>query len=288
MIIVALVLLGLCLGSFVNALVWRLHEREVMSNELRVKSKRPPHSPLTTRSLSIWRGRSMCPDCHHELAAKDLVPVMSWLWLKGKCRYCQRPISWQYPLVELATAGLFIVSYAFWPSQLSALSSQLLFAFWLVFLTGFMALTVYDLRWMLLPDKVVYPLLGLAAIMVVIKLGFLHGGVSALTEAVYGLLIGGGLFYLLFQLSGGKWIGGGDVKLGSLLGLIVGGPASALLLLFLASLAGTMVALPLLLTGHAKRTSRLPFGPFLILAAVVVYLFGGSLIHWYKTRLLLT
>ena len=236
----------------------------------------------------------MCPQCHHELVVKDLVPVFSWLWLKGRCRYCQKPISPQYPLVELITAGLFVFSYLYWPLKFSALTPLLsaqavtLFIFWLVFLVGFMALAVYDLRWFLLPNKIVYSLLALALLQVIVVVLAFHGGAQSLLEAFWGVIIGGGIFYLLFEVSKGKWIGGGDVKLGTLLGLIVGGPAASFLLLFIASLLGTFVASPLLLTGKANRTTKLPFGPFLLAAAVIVRLFGASLIAWYRKRLFLS
>jgi len=104
MIVVVLVVLGLCLGSFVNALVWRIHEQDRLTGK-----KKKPHKKQLDR-LSILHGRSMCPDCHHELKPKDLVPLFSWLSLHGKCRYCHKPISWQYPVVELLTAGLFVFS----------------------------------------------------------------------------------------------------------------------------------------------------------------------------------
>src|SRR5665213_2769212 len=97
MIIALLALLGLVFGSFVNALVWRLHEQEVLLE----KRKKPSKKQL--EKLSILNGRSMCPHCKHELAIKDLVPLFSWIALKGKCRYCGKPISWQYPVVELLT-----------------------------------------------------------------------------------------------------------------------------------------------------------------------------------------
>src|SRR4051812_13278636 len=100
MIIAVLIVFGLCLGSFVNALVWRVHEQEA--------AKKP------NKKLSVLNGRSMCPHCEHELAAKDLIPVLSWLSLGGKCRYCHKPISKQYPLVELLTALLVVGSYIWW------------------------------------------------------------------------------------------------------------------------------------------------------------------------------
>src|SRR5262245_41082320 len=103
--VLILTVFGLCWGSFVNAFVWRLHELE--TNKRLSKSQK--------KKLSILHGRSMCPDCHNELAWYDLLPVVSWLSLKGKCRYCGKPISWQYPFVEALTAALFVLSYVFWP-----------------------------------------------------------------------------------------------------------------------------------------------------------------------------
>lgn len=261
--------LGLCAGSFINALVWRVREQH--------KKRGARHD----RSLSILHGRSVCPHCRRQLAWYDLVPLLSWLALKGKCRYCARPISLQYPLIELLTAVLFAVSALQWPQPLSG---QSLFglAVWFVILTGLIALLVYDLRWMLLPNRIVYPLLGIAAADVLVRALVFTEGMAPVTQALGGMLTIGGLFYLLFQVSKGRWIGGGDVKLGALLGLLAGGPLGSLLLLFLASLAGSTVSLPLLLTGKLKRDARIPFGPFLIAAGIVTRLVGDGILRWYE------
>ncbi len=282
MIIVALVILGLCLGSFVNALVYRLYEQ---SNKLQLKKVKPKaksaNRPSVVESnLSITRGRSMCPHCHHILTWQDLIPVLSWMRLKGRCRYCRKPISVQYPLVELAATALFVCSFIFWPYGFAAAGS-LRFIVWLVLLVGFMALIVYDLRWFILPNRIVYPLIALVAVQTLILAG-IEGDTSILTGAALGVLVGGGLFYVLFQVSGGRWIGGGDVKLGFLLGLTVGGPVNGLLLIFLASIFGTLASAPLLLTGRLSRKSHVPFGPSLIMAAIVVLLFGNRMIDWYE------
>jgi leader peptidase (prepilin peptidase)/N-methyltransferase len=275
---ITLVILGLVLGSFINALVWRLHEHDELKGTKLTKKQQK-----YWRELSLTRGRSMCPDCHHKLAAADLLPVVSWVSLRGRCRYCGKAISWQYPLVEMMTAVLFGISYSFWPSGFHG-AGLLELVVWLACLVGFMALAVYDLRWYLLPNRIVYPLLGLVAVQILARLTFFHGGQSLLLGSLYGILIGGGFFYVLFQVSGGKWIGGGDVKLGALLGLLVGGPLKACLVLFIASLAGTLVSLPLLALGKVKRTTVVPFGPFLLLAAVIVGLFGSSLVSWLQNR----
>lgn len=272
MIIAALIILGLSFGSFVNALVWRLH------------SQTKARSQKRKNEFSISKGRSMCPHCKHQLAAKDLVPVVSWLRLSGKCRYCHKPISGQYPLVELSTACLFVISYIFWPFQLTG-GEWLQFAVWLVCLVGFMALVIYDIRYMLLPNKIIFPLTGIA-IFGTLAQALLLSSVDPLKSASLGLLIGGGLFYILFQVSDGRWIGGGDVKLGFLLGILVGGPELALLMLFIASLLGTMFSLPLMATGRMTPKMRIPFGPFLIIGAIAAKLFGEQLVSLYTNNFL--
>lgn len=268
MTIFALALLGLFLGSFVNALVWRLHKQQS------AKTKKQKDK------LSISSGRSMCVHCGHRLSSKDLVPVVSWLLLKGKCRYCRRSISWQYPVVELATALLFVVSYIFWPSVVQDPATIIHFILWLIALTGLVALIVYDLRWMLLPNKIIFPLYIVAALFVLLQF-IQSSNVQHLISAIYGVAIGGGIFYVLFQLSAGRWIGGGDVKLGFLLGALVGGPINAFMLLFIASLLGSFVSVPLLIGKKATKSSRIPFGPFLIVAAVIVQLFSQQITGWY-------
>lgn len=271
MIIAALLVLGLCFGSFDNALVWRLHEL----------SKPKKQRVASDAELSISRGRSMCPDCQHSLAWYDLVPVVSWLSVGGRCRYCHKPIAIQYPLVELATAGLFVLSYMYWPAALQG-SQWAVFGLWLALLVGLMALLIYDLRWLLLPNKLVYPLTGLAAAQALIGIVSAASPVKAALNTLLAVVVGSGLFYVLFQVSDGKWIGGGDVKLGWIFGLVVASPLSSFLVIFLASLIGSLVAVPLLLTKRLKKTSVIAFGPFLIIATIGVQLFGADLLVWYQ------
>ena len=286
MVIVVLSLLGLCLGSFTNALVWRMHEKQ--GREQRAEEKgRSKKTKLTPNELSILKGRSMCPNCHHTLAWHDLLPVLSWLFLRGKCRYCHKAISWQYPLVELTTALLFVLSYIYWPNTLSSQLSTLNFAVWLLVLTNLIALAVYDLKWMLLPNKLVASLLAISAIQLFLR--FLNTPLLAVVlGAFWGALIIGGLFYGLFLVSDGHWIGGGDVKLGPVLGLIVGGPVKAILIIFLASLLGSLVGSVIILLQKANLKAKIPFGPFLITATIIVYIFGNALINWYHIHFLLT
>ncbi len=267
MIIVLLTGLGLIFGSFVNALIWRIYEN--------TKSKSHKYSMLS--------GRSVCVHCRHQLAVKDLVPLFSWLWLRGKCRYCAKPID-DNPLVELAVPVLFVVSYKFWPYEFAGIG-LVLFIFWLAFLVGLVALAVYDLKWFILPDKITKILGGLASLQAVIL--FVHAPrFSTAASIVTSALVGGGIFYVLFQISNGRWMGGGDVKLGALVGLILFDGWLVALTIFTASLIGTSYALPLMAKGKLKRTSKIPFGPLLIIGTIIARLFGLSIIHWYKTKIL--
>lgn len=260
MIVLLLVVFGLILGSFVNALVWRLHEGRDWVNE-----------------------RSECPKCHHKLGTKDLVPVLSYLWLKGKCRYCKKPIE-DTPLAELLVPALFVISYLFWPLPLEG-TGLFQFIIWLVFIVGFVALAIYDLRWFLLPNKIVFPLTGLAILETITRVVVFNEDWRIIIGAASGGLVVGGLFYLLFQMSDGKWIGGGDVKLGAVLGILAGSTLGGAFVLFVASMAGMLSALPALMKGKAHRKSHIPFGPFLILGLIVVQLWGQPVIDWYLNLL---
>lgn len=278
MIICILAVLGLALGSFVNALVWRVYEQSLP------KKKRA----ASDKELSIATGRSMCPLCKHTLAWYDLLPVISWLSLKGKCRYCKQPISRQYPVVELAVAGLFVWSYLAWSPELNGANTAnwVLFGVWLVAVVMLVALVVYDLRWMLLPNRIVFPLIGIAAVSVLVRALMLNEGLSSILSSVAGLLVAGGIFYVLFQISNGKWIGGGDVKLGFALGLLLGTPVLAFMMLFAASILGLLAALPGIIMKKTALASKIPFGPYLILATIIVKLYGSGVWDWYQLHFL--
>jgi prepilin signal peptidase PulO-like enzyme (type II secretory pathway) len=275
--IIWLVILGLCFGSFVNAVAWRLHE------QMLEKEKTKPRRNYL-KNLSIVKGRSMCSSCHHELSFLDLVPVFSWLYLKGKCRYCHRSIP-DTPFSEVVLPALFALSYFCWPVPIIGIQ-RIVFIVWLIILIGFLILFIYDFKWYLLPDKIIYPL-GVAIIAVNVCRYFLsnQGLVRYLIYDLLSLAIGGGIFYVLFQVSQGKWIGGGDVKLGWVIGLLIGVPNQVLLFLFLASVTGMIYSLPLLIMGKLKRNSIIPFGPFLILSSVIVVIYGQAIVSWYSRAL---
>ncbi len=270
LIAITLFIIGLALGSFVNALVWRLHEQK--------KGK---------TGLSILNGRSICPNCKHKLAWYDLVPVISWLTLSGKCRYCQKSISKQYPIVEIISGVVFAGSYFFWPETVNANGQWILLATWLICSVGLLALAVYDLKWMLLPNKIIYPTLLAAFSGRLIYLLFFESNPGhAVFLWILSILISSGVFYALYVISNGKWIGFGDVRLGLITGTLLADPQKAVAMIFIASLIGTIIIIPGLIKRDKNLTSRLPFGPFLIIATAIMVIFGDSLLNWYKGLIL--
>lgn len=272
MSVIILVILGLAMGSFANALVWRLFMQHVADTP-----------KVRAQDYSILRGRSMCPVCKHKLSALDLVPVLSYLALKGRCRYCHVKISPQYPAAELVMALVFVLSYLFWPVPFTSPGQWLLFGSWLAASVGLLALAIYDARWMILPNHLIYPTLTLAAIGRVGYIIFYSPQSGADSFAWLGALaVASGIFWFLFRASNGRLIGYGDVRLGLIIGTLVATPAKALGVIFFASLAGLIVALPRIIAGTKNIGSKLPFGPFLIAATAFIMLFGQPLIDWYK------
>lgn len=252
---IVFLLLGLILGSFINVLVDRTHAEK-----------------------DFLRGRSVCDHCGRQLNAIDLVPVISWLMLLGRCRRCRKPISVQYPLVELATGAIFAASYHFWPRELVGGYETAYFGLWLVSGVVLLALALYDLKWMILPDRFNYPLLllGLLATVVLVQME----GIYALKESAQGFILAWSFFAVLYYASRGRWLGGGDVKLAMVIGLWLGFP-NVLAGILLGFYAATAIVLPLLIMRVLKRRQPVPFGPFLILGLIFTQLAGDSLVDWY-------
>lgn len=255
--------LGAIFGSFAGAVAWRIKKKK-----------------------DFVRGRSECEHCHHELAPLDLVPVFSWLFLRGKCRYCKKPIGISTLAVELGLGVAFFLSYVAWPLGFDGVLNGVLFGLWLVVLVLFAILFLYDLRWTLLPDKVIFPLI---AISLLFFIGRMILGetplATAFLELCYAIAPIAGLYGVLYFASNGKWVGFGDVKLGVALGLLLGWQG-ALLALVLANFIGLLFVLPGLISRQLSKSSRVPFGPFLMLATLISFLYGSYLIDAYMNLLL--
>ncbi|MBX4187292.1 MAG: prepilin peptidase [Candidatus Doudnabacteria bacterium] len=236
---------GLMVGSFLNAVIFRLHTRE-----------------------SFLFERSHCPYCKHELAAKDLVPLFSFLALQGKCRYCRKPISWQYPFIELITAIIFVLlalnlEFGIW---------NLEFCYLLTVICFLIIVAVYDFKHYLILDKVVFPAFGLALLWSIVSGQFVSGLIGAAIVA--------GFFALQYYVSQGRWIGFGDVKLGLFLGTMLGYKMS-LIMLLLAYFMGAVVGVTLIMLKQKTMGSKLPFGVFLSISAIMILLYGQQISDWY-------
>lgn len=274
---------GLLLGSFAGATVWRLRARQLKEDKKageRVEEAEYIRlQPLTEKTYSK-DDRSRCLSCGHRLAWYDLLPLVSWLQLRGKCRYCHAPIGSFEPLMELATAGFFVLSFVWWPAPLVGLE-VLQFGLWLVAGVGLAILFAYDQKWFLLPDVVTFSLVAVAGGFAGIEIAQATNHLAAVWNLVGAVAILSGLYLMLWWVSKGRWVGFGDVKLGLVLALLLGDWALAAIALFAANLIGCLVILPGLLTRTISRTARIPFGPFLILGALVAFFAGRTIIDWY-------
>jgi leader peptidase (prepilin peptidase)/N-methyltransferase len=239
-------LFGLVIGSFLNVCIVRLPAEQ-----------------------SVVRPRSRCPKCGYQLTWFDNVPVLSWLLLGGKCRSCRAPISPLYPLVELATAAIWAWMAWRFGIGLAALAGAL-------FCTILLGIALTDAREYLIPDEFTIGGLVLGLLFAAI------GGATSLLTAVIGAATG----FLLLWIVGraGTWafkeeaMGGGDIKMMAMVGAFVGWQG-VLLTIFLGSLAGTAIFLPLKLAGRKKLV---PFGVFLAVGAGISYLIGPAIIAWYR------
>ncbi len=287
-IIVGLVIFGLILGSFAGATVWRLRARQLSADK---RDKEPYDKNEYTRlkplmGRSARKDRSMCLECGYTLRWYDLIPVVSWVALKGKCRSCRKPIGRFEPFIEIGVALAFVLSFIFWPFLLDTPLAIAQFAVWLASIVGLAILVAYDAKWFLLPDKVTFTVAGLGLVWLVLRSVELGQVWEPLVSAVGAVGVLGGLYLLIYLISKGRWVGFGDVKLGLALGLLLGDWALALLALFLANLIGTLVVIPLLASRKLKRDSRVPFGPFLIAGTFISLLFGWYIVEWFLFALL--
>ncbi|WAG16054.1 A24 family peptidase [Aeromonas hydrophila] len=270
-------LFSLMIGSFLNVVIHRLPimlEREWQAEYLGYFN--PESQPQQEERYNLMVPRSACPHCGHAITAMENIPLLSWLWLKGRCRECQAPISARYPLVELLTALLSLVVAATYPPGWGLLAALLLT--WVL-----VALTFIDLDKMLLPDQLTLPLLwgGL--------LFNLTGGFVPLADAVIGAMAGylvlWSLYWAFKLLTGKEGMGYGDFKLLAALGAWLGWQALPIVLL-LSSLVGAFIGIGLILLRNHHQNKPIPFGPYLAIAGWIALLWGDTITRWYLTTFL--
>jgi len=235
--------LGLLIGSFLNVVIARLPE-----------------------GRSLVAPRSACPTCAAAIAWHDNIPVLSFVALRGRCRACGAPIGWRYPIVELATAGLFVGAYARF-----GLSVE--FALACVLLAGLVAITAIDIDRQIIPDVITLPgtVTGLLASLALPGRSWL--------DSLLGIAVGGGVFLAIILASGGG-MGGGDMKLGAMLGAFLGWQLTVIAI-FLAVVSGGALAVAVLASGRKGRKDPIPFGPFLALGGAVALFWGQRMLTWY-------
>lgn len=250
LIAIIIFFIGLICGSFLNSVIYRMRE-------------------LT----SIFSERSHCPHCKKDIPWYDLIPLFSFVALSGKCRECKKKISWQYPLVELGSALLFLALYAQFGLSVYSITLMLITLFLII-------IFVYDLYHQIIPDLMIIPVI---VIWILIWLGSLVFNYSLGTNFVnllIGALVGGGFIGLLVLITKGKGMGVGDIKLTFLLGFILGWQ-NMIVGLVSAFILGAVVGVLLIVSKTKKLKSSLPFGPFLVAGFYFALFYGEKVIQWY-------
>ncbi len=280
--------LGLVFGSFTGAQVWRLRARQLVEDKAageEVDGKEFRRlKPLLGKSAS--QDRSRCLECGHTLAWYDLLPLVSWISTGGKCRYCKKAIGNFEPAMEVGVGLYFTISYIAWPFPRVSPLEWALFALWLIAGVLFAILFAYDAKWFLLPDNINYSLIA-TGLLFALTYFALQPSVETATSIVGSIAMIAGLYWILYLVSKGEWVGFGDVKLGVGLGLLIADWQKAFLAVFLANFIGCIIVLIfVLMRREVRRHMQLPFGPMLIMGAILAVLWGESIMLWYNELIL--
>lgn len=244
--LVLLGLLGLVFGSFLSALTYRL-----------------------PRGVKTTKGRSKCTSCKKTIDAQDNIPLLSFLFLRGKCRHCGKSINFRYPLIELGTAALFVLTY-FFSANVNLSFSFLTLPYLLFVVLITFAIFIIDLENLIIPDELVFWGFGVTlTLFVLFDYPMIFGRLlSAFLSALFLLLI--------HLMTKGKGMGLGDVKFALFVGLVLGA-SNSFVWLFLAFLTGAVAGIILILSGKARFGKPIPFGPFLAFSFLVALFWGNKL-----------
>ncbi|MBI2984292.1 MAG: prepilin peptidase [Candidatus Kerfeldbacteria bacterium] len=242
-LLVLVFVLGAAVGSWLNVVILRTHNQT-------------PH----------WLGRSRCPHCHRTLEWWELIPVVSFIALGGRCRTCHRDLDPQYLIVELLTGVAFLIVW-----RAMGWTAVLLTA-WLV-AAAMISIAVYDARWSVIPDSFTLSL-ALAAIL------FVTLSRQPWLDSLLGGLVGATFFALQYFLSRRRWVGSGDILLGLALGLLLGWRMLGLALMG-AYFLGALSASTLIILRRANHGSAMAFGPYLMLGGFLTWLWGPQVVEWY-------
>jgi len=267
-------------GSFLNVVIYRLPKmleqgwkrdcREFLADELAKPTQQDKEAVMTLSTPS-----SSCPNCQHNIRFYENIPLLSWLFLRGKCSQCHAKISLRYPLVELATAMLSVVIASHYGVTLTTL-------FLLILTWGLVCLTLIDYDHMLLPDQITLPLLWLGLLVNI------NGAIVPLSDAVIGAVAGYmslfSVFWLFKLLTGKEGMGHGDFKLVAVFGAWIGWQLLPLLIL-MASAVGAIIGISLMVFKNHQREQAIPFGPYLAIAGWITLLWGNSIWSWYLSYL---
>ena len=267
----ATLLLGLCVGSFLNVVGYRLPR--MMDRDWRQECRLLLELPEEAKSepMSLWTPRSRCPGCATEIRAWHNIPVFGWLWLRGRCASCAAPISIQYPIVELLT-GLLSAACAWRFGWSAGLAAALLLTWALV------ALTVIDLNTMLLPDNITLPLMWLGLLLSLATV--FVGPTASIVGAAAGYLSLWAVYHLFRLLTGKEGMGYGDFKLLAALGAWFGWQALPFIIL-VSSLVGAVIGIGLIVFRGHDRNLPIPFGPYLAIAGWIMLMWGReAMVLW--------
>ncbi len=265
--LVLLFLLGIAIGSFLNVLVLRVNTGENM------------------------RGRSRCFSCLKKLGWHDLVPILSYITIRGRCRYCKSKVSLQYPLVELVTGAIFVIIGVMMFGYDMPVISYSQFAIYLLtvaFFSMLVAISAYDARHKIIPDQFSIALFAIAALFEMLVLYQVSGNIRGeFIPSALAALGAFGFFGGLWLVSGGRWMGFGDAKIAISIGLFLGYPAILYGLLF-AFWSGALFGIFMLVWGAYSRKAEIPFAPFLAFGCFLAYIFmyfASDFFLWYYSQI---